>query len=80
MVGSCVPWCAREFASHGIEFLPVQTNLEYGARKGDGSRHALPGGYHARSKANALHSRKSMFDVVLDLRPDSPSYRGMVWH
>jgi dTDP-4-dehydrorhamnose 3,5-epimerase len=68
-------WCAREFAEQGIKFLPVQANLGYSVRKG------TVRGMHFQ-EAPALEAklvrctRGAMFDVVLDLRPESPSYRG----
>jgi dTDP-4-dehydrorhamnose 3,5-epimerase len=61
-------WCAREFAKHGIEFLPVQANLGFSERKG------TVRGMHYQ-EAPALEAklirctRGAMFDVVLDLRP-----------
>jgi dTDP-4-dehydrorhamnose 3,5-epimerase len=68
-------WCSREFAEHGIGFLPVQANLGYSVRKG------TVRGMHFQ-EAPALEAklvrctRGAIFDVVLDLRPESPSYRG----
>jgi dTDP-4-dehydrorhamnose 3,5-epimerase len=66
-------WCAREFAEHGLDFLPVQANMGFSARKG------TVRGMHFQ-EAPALEAklvrctRGAMFDVVLDLRPNSPSY------
>ena len=66
-------WCAREFAEHGIDFVPVQANMGFSQRKG------TVRGMHYQ-EAPALEAklvrctRGSMFDVVLDLRPESPSY------
>ena len=70
-------WCTREFTEHGIEFLPVQANMGLSARKG------TIRGMHFQA-APALEAklirctRGSMFDVVLDLRPNSVSYGK--WH
>jgi len=67
-------WCTREFAEHGIEFSPVQANLGYNFRRG------TVRGMHYQ-EAPALEAklirctRGAMFDVVLDLRPESPSFR-----
>ncbi|WP_458756107.1 dTDP-4-dehydrorhamnose 3,5-epimerase [Afipia sp. TerB] len=66
-------WCAREFAEHGIEFLPVQSNLGFSTARG------TVRGMHfqsaAASEAKLVRcTRGAIFDVVLDLRPDSPSY------
>jgi dTDP-4-dehydrorhamnose 3,5-epimerase len=70
-------WCSREFKEHGLEFLPVQANMGLSVRKG------TIRGMHFQV-APALEAklirctRGRMFDVVLDLRPDSVSYGK--WH
>jgi dTDP-4-dehydrorhamnose 3,5-epimerase len=66
-------WCRKEFSDHGIEFLPVQANMGF-SYKGGTVR-----GMHFQV-APALESklvrctRGSMFDVVLDLRRESPTF------
>jgi dTDP-4-dehydrorhamnose 3,5-epimerase len=66
-------WCAREFAEHGIDFLPAQANMGYSARKG------TVRGMHFQ-EAPALEAKVvrctkgAIFDVVIDLRQESPSY------
>jgi dTDP-4-dehydrorhamnose 3,5-epimerase len=66
-------WCAREFSEHGIEFLPVQANMGFSAKKG------TVRGMHLQ-QAPALEAklvrctRGSMFDVVLDLRSASKTF------
>jgi dTDP-4-dehydrorhamnose 3,5-epimerase len=66
-------WCAREFAEHGLEFLPVQANMGFSVRKG------TVRGMHFQERP-ALEAklvrctRGAMFDVVLDLRPDSLTF------
>jgi dTDP-4-dehydrorhamnose 3,5-epimerase len=66
-------WCTREFAQHGIKFLPVQANMGFTVRKG------TVRGMHFQ-EAPALEAklvrctRGAIFDVVLDLRSGSPSY------
>jgi dTDP-4-dehydrorhamnose 3,5-epimerase len=57
-------WCAWEFADHGIDFLPVQANMGFSFRKG------TIRGMHLQKAP----TRGSIFDVVLDLRPESPSF------
>ena len=65
-------WCSREFAEHGIGFSPVQANMGLSIRKG------TIRGVHFQ-QAPALEAklvrctRGAIFDVVLDLRPESPS-------
>jgi dTDP-4-dehydrorhamnose 3,5-epimerase len=66
-------WCSREFSEHSIGFSPVQSNLGFSKKKG------TVRGMHFQV-APALEAklvrctRGSIFDVVLDLRPDSPSH------
>jgi len=70
-------WCAREFADHGIDFVPVQANMGFSLGKG------TVRGMHFQTEP-ALEAklvrctRGAMFDVVLDLRPASLSYGK--WH
>ena len=67
-------WCAREFAEHGLDFVPVQANMGFSLQKG------TVRGMHFQA-APALEAklvrctRGAIFDVTLDLRPASPSYR-----
>ena len=67
-------WCAREFATHGLDFVPVQANIGFSIRKG------TIRGLHVQV-APALEAklirctRGAIFDVMVDLRPESPSYR-----
>lgn len=67
-------WCAREFAEHNVDFTPVQANMGFSARKG------TIRGMHFQ-EAPALEAklvrctRGFAFDVVIDLRPGSPSFR-----
>src|SRR5215831_12419116 len=66
-------WCSKEFSAHGIEFIPVQANIGFSPRKG------TIRGLHYQ-EAPALEAklvrciRGAMFDVVLDLRVDSPTF------
>src|SRR5271170_7524318 len=66
-------WCAREFAENDLIFSPVQASMGLSFSKG------TVRGMHFQ-EAPALEAklvrctRGSIFDVVLDLRPESPSY------
>ncbi|MGD0445085.1 MAG: dTDP-4-dehydrorhamnose 3,5-epimerase [Edaphobacter sp.] len=66
-------WCSREFAEHGISFLPVQANMGFSVRKGTvrGMHFQVEPALEAKL---VRCTRGAMFDVALDLRPDSPSY------
>ncbi len=66
-------WCAREFTDHGIRFVPVQANMGFSVLKG------TVRGMHFQEapalEAKLVRCTKGvMWDVVLDLRPDSKSY------
>ena len=67
-------WCVREFAETGLDFVPVLANMGFSVRKG-----TIRGMHY--QEAPALESklvrctRGRMFDVVLDVRPHSRSYR-----
>ena len=65
-------WCGREFAEHGLHFVPLQANMGRSTRKG------TVRGMHFQV-APALEAKLvrctkgAIFDVVLDLRTESPS-------
>ena len=67
-------WCAKEFAEHGLNFLPVQANMGFSVKKGTvrGMHFQVEPALEAKL---VRCTRGSMFDVVLDLRPESPTYR-----
>jgi dTDP-4-dehydrorhamnose 3,5-epimerase len=66
-------WCAREFEDNGLLFVPVQANAGFSIRKG------TLRGMHFQD-APALEAKLvrctsgRIFDVLIDLRPGSPSY------
>jgi dTDP-4-dehydrorhamnose 3,5-epimerase len=66
-------WCANEFAQNGIKFTPAQANMGFSHSRG-----TVRGMHYQVSPADEAKlvrcTRGSMFDVVLDLRPGSPSY------
>jgi dTDP-4-dehydrorhamnose 3,5-epimerase len=67
-------WCADEFSAQGIGFNPIQANIVSSIMKG------TVRGFHFQ-RAPALEAKLvrctkgAVFDVVLDLRPESASYR-----
>ena len=67
-------WCAREFSEHGLDFSPVQANMGFSKTKGTTRGMHLQVAPAVEAKLVRC-TRGSMFDVVLDLRPESPSYR-----
>lgn len=66
-------WCEREFAAHGIAAGMAQANLSYNRCAG-----TLRGLHFARSPARegklVRCIRGRIHDVIVDLRPASPSY------
>lgn len=67
-------WCLREFADHGLDFVPVQANTGFSVRKGTvrGMHFQIEPALEAKLISC---TRGAIFDVVLDLRPESPTYR-----
>jgi dTDP-4-dehydrorhamnose 3,5-epimerase len=67
-------WCEKEFKDHGLNPAVVQCNISFNSRKG-----TLRGMHYQESpKAEAKLVRcttGSIYDVVIDLRPNSPTLR-----
>jgi len=66
-------WCLREFAKHGIEFSPLQANMGLSHKRGTirGLHYQVAPTLEAKL---VRCTRGSLFDVVVDLRPASPTY------
>jgi dTDP-4-dehydrorhamnose 3,5-epimerase len=69
-------WCQREFDEHGLVSQVVQANLSYNKAKG-----TLRGMHYQRApyaETKLIRCiRGALYDVIIDLRPDSPTY--MQW-
>jgi len=66
-------WCEDEFAAHGIEFRPLQANM--GLSHWRGTIRGLHYQVAPALEAKLVRcTRGSLFDVIVDLRPTSPSY------
>jgi dTDP-4-dehydrorhamnose 3,5-epimerase len=67
-------WCADEFAEHGLNTRLVQANVSFNDRKG-----TLRGMHFQRPPAAEAKlircTRGSIFDAIIDLRPDSPTFK-----
>lgn len=67
-------FCKREFEEHGLNPVVAQCNVSTNSKKG-----TLRGMHGQRSPHEedklVRCTRGSIYDVVLDLRPSSPSYR-----
>jgi len=66
-------WCQQEFSRHGLNARVVQINVGYTAKRG-GMR-----GMHFQAAPNAEAktarcTRGAIYDVAVDLRPDSPTF------
>ena len=66
-------FCAHEFAEHGLKDTFVQANLSHNPHRG-----TLRGMHYQRAPHAEVKlvrcTRGALFDVVVDLRPDSPTY------
>lgn len=67
-------WCAKEFAAHGLTPVVQQANISFNIRKGTlrGMHFQIPP--HSEAKTVRC-TRGSIFDVIIDLRTDSPTYK-----
>jgi dTDP-4-dehydrorhamnose 3,5-epimerase len=67
-------WCADELASHGLENRLAQCSVSFNHRRGTlrGMHYQAPP--FAEVKLVRC-SRGALFDVAVDLRPDSPNFR-----
>lgn len=66
-------WCAKEFEEHGLDPKLVQCNISFNTNKG-----TLRGLHyqHPQWEAKLIRvTRGSIFDVIIDLRPDSLTYK-----
>ncbi len=70
-------WCRQELADAGIQFEPVQANMALSKRKG-----TMRGMHYQVAPAPEAKlvrcTRGSIFDVVVDARPGSPTLG--LWH
>ena len=67
-------WCQREFTDHKVDFTPVQANMGLSTRRGTirGMHYQIAPALEAKLVRCV---RGAIFDVVVDLRPKSPTYR-----
>ena len=70
-------WCEKEFASHDLNPKLVQCNVSFNARKGTLRGMHFQAPPHAETKLVRC-TRGSIYDVVLDLRPESSTYKQWV--
>jgi dTDP-4-dehydrorhamnose 3,5-epimerase len=67
-------WCQKEFAAHGLATQLAQINVSFNARKGTlrGLHYQLAP--HREAKVVSC-TRGAIYDVVVDLRPESRTFR-----
>jgi dTDP-4-dehydrorhamnose 3,5-epimerase len=66
-------WCVDEFTSHGIHFTPVQSNMGLSTTAGTVRGMHYQVNPHLEAKLVRC-TRGSVFDVLVDLRPGSPTF------
>jgi dTDP-4-dehydrorhamnose 3,5-epimerase len=70
-------WCADEFASHGLEAQIAQCNLSSNRRRGTlRGMHYQTAPHHEAKIVRCI--RGAIYDVIVDLRADSPTWRRWV--
>ncbi len=69
-------WCQHEFQERGLETRPVQCSISSSTKRGTLRGMHYQASPHAEVKLVRC-TRGAIYDVILDLRPDSPTLR--VW-
>jgi dTDP-4-dehydrorhamnose 3,5-epimerase len=66
-------FCSREFDQHGLRSRVAQANVSFSARKGTlrGMHYQIP---PASEPKFVRCTRGAVWDVIIDMRPDSPTY------
>ena len=67
-------WCLREFEEQGINPRMVQCNLSFNQKRGTLRGMHYQAEPHTEDKYIRVN-RGAIYDVALDLRPDSPTYK-----
>ncbi|HID62784.1 MAG TPA: dTDP-4-dehydrorhamnose 3,5-epimerase [Anaerolineae bacterium] len=67
-------WCQKEFEAHGLITSFVQANITFSPKKG-----TLRGLHYQIAPHEEIKlvrcTRGAIYDVIIDLRPESPTYR-----
>src|SRR5215467_5358954 len=67
-------WCHQEFSEHGINFVPVQANMGFSRKKG--TTRGMHFQLDPAAEAKLVRcTRGAIYDVALDLRKNSKTYR-----
>lgn len=70
-------WCQREFAEHGLNPNLVQCSISFNAHEGTLRGIHYQDASHAEAKLVRC-TQGSIYDVVVDLRPQSPTFMSWV--
>jgi dTDP-4-dehydrorhamnose 3,5-epimerase len=67
-------WCQKEFEANGLVSRMVRTNISFNRKRGTlrGMHYQVPP-YEEIKLVRC--TRGAIYDVIIDLRPDSPTYR-----
>ena len=66
-------FCVREFEKYGLNSRIMQCNISYNKKKGTVRGMHYQTAPHQEAKIVSC-TKGSVFDVIIDLRPDSPTY------
>lgn len=67
-------WCKKEFEDHGLNSNLMQCNISFNNKKGTLRGMHYQSAPHAETKlVKCTHG--SIYDVIIDLRPDSETYK-----
>jgi dTDP-4-dehydrorhamnose 3,5-epimerase len=67
-------WCQKEFEQHGLVPRVVQANISFNRKKGTVRGLHYQVAPHEETKLVRC-TRGAIYDVIVDLRPESPTYR-----
>lgn len=70
-------WCRNEFQSRGLNPELVQCSISFNSRKGTLRGIHYQGAPHAEAKVIRC-TRGAIYDVVVDLRPQSPTFKDWI--
>src|SRR5687768_12648883 len=70
-------WCGEELAAHGLNPALAQCSISFNRRRGTLRGMHWQASPHAEAKLVRC-TQGAIYDVALDLRPDSPTYRRWV--
>ena len=67
-------WCEKEFNEHDLKMAIVQCNVSFNKKKG--TLRGMHYQTHPYAEVKLIRcTRGSIYDVIVDLRPDSPTFK-----